>query len=359
MDFAKVAAPLEACHLIKGSIEWTEERIKAFEAVKEIFKAEICLRHINWGATIYLTTDASLMGIGAWIGQKDAQEIIQPVICVSKKLSPTQQRWSATKRELYALMWAMNKLRMYLVGRQFIARVDHKPLVAMMKNPLTAIMEGWVDTINLFRFTTEYLPGEENVIADGLSRSQEEPVQVIRLCDTDVLDGLDVKTVIDTTALSIEAAMQWQAVKQGKKIPSPKECEKIMQETHALGHFSTEMMFRQIWKQGYWWPGIRLHLKTLVQSCLQCLRQDIKHEGFHPSKSITADNVWDHVEMDLIGPLPKSVAGNCWVMTLVDVCLRYTILRALRSKEMEEVAQALWQVICEYGDADLTVRQWD
>jgi transposase InsO family protein len=36
-------------------------------------------------------------------------------------------------------------------------------------------------------------------------------------------------------------------------------------------------------------------------------------------------------------------------MTLVDVCSRYTLLRALASKEMEEVAQVLWQVICEYG----------
>jgi hypothetical protein len=179
-DFAKTSAPLEACRLIRGAIEWTKERIEAFEKVKEIFRQEICLRHINWEQKIFLTTDASLMGIGAWIGQKDTPGNILPVICVSKKLGPTQQRWSATKRELYALMWAMNKLRMYLVGRQFVARVDHKPLVAMLKNPLTPIMEGWVDTINLFHFDTEYLPGEDNVLADALSHSHDETVIRLR-----------------------------------------------------------------------------------------------------------------------------------------------------------------------------------
>ena len=66
----------------------------------------------------YLTTDASLAGIGAWIGQKNQNGIIVPVTCVSKKLNETQQRWSATKRELYALMWGMQKLRHYLLGRQ-------------------------------------------------------------------------------------------------------------------------------------------------------------------------------------------------------------------------------------------------
>ena len=30
-----------------------------------------------------------------------------------RNFTPTQQRWSATKRELYGLMWAMEKLRYY------------------------------------------------------------------------------------------------------------------------------------------------------------------------------------------------------------------------------------------------------
>jgi hypothetical protein len=63
-DFAKMSAPLEAYRLVRGAIEWTEERIEAFEKVKEIFRQEICLRHINWEQKIFLTTDASLMGIG-------------------------------------------------------------------------------------------------------------------------------------------------------------------------------------------------------------------------------------------------------------------------------------------------------
>src|SRR5690606_28589559 len=70
----------------------------------------------------------------------------------------------------WGLMWAMNKFRYYLIGRFFVARVDHQPLVKMMKNRLNLLLEGWIDSILEFNFTVEYLPGRQNVLADALSR---------------------------------------------------------------------------------------------------------------------------------------------------------------------------------------------
>ncbi len=160
--FAELAAPLDSARSTKGAIEWTPEMERAFDALKNLFSSSMLLQRVDWDSTIYLTTDASLTGIGAWIGQKDGDGNILPCICVSKKLSPTQQRWSATKRELYALMWGMQKLRHYLIGRWFIARVDHRPLVNLVKNRMNFLLEGWMDTILQFNFTTEYLPGECN-----------------------------------------------------------------------------------------------------------------------------------------------------------------------------------------------------
>ena len=171
-EYARISAPLEECRNL-SVITWTPQRDTAFEAVKKIFMDDLTLRHIDWDKKVYLTTDASLTGIGAWIGQKNESGQLLPVVCASKKLSATQQRWSATKRELYALMWGMNKFRFYLLGRHFVAFVDHKPLVAMMGNRLSIMMEGWLDDILRFDFSTVYLPGEDNVFADALSRAHE------------------------------------------------------------------------------------------------------------------------------------------------------------------------------------------
>jgi len=90
-DFARLTAPLEAQRNVKGPITWTPELRKAFDDVKRLFAAEILLRHVDWNKEMFLTTDASLSGIGAWIGQKDELGILRPIICVSKKLSATQQ----------------------------------------------------------------------------------------------------------------------------------------------------------------------------------------------------------------------------------------------------------------------------
>ena len=108
-------------------------------------------------------------------------------------------------------------------------------------------------------------------------------------------------------------------------------------------------MFRRLWQQGYWWPRIRDDLRELVRSCLPCLRFDVKTAGYHPAHSVEAEGVWDHVEMDLIGPLPASQEGYTYIMTVVDVLSGYVVLEALKSKSMQDLARALWKIICQYG----------
>ena len=83
--------------------------------------------------------------------------------------------------------------------------------------------------------------------------------------------------------------------------------------------------------------------------CIHCLKFDVKQQGFHPAKSISADKPWDHVQIDLIGPIPKSEDGYQYVLTCVDVMSGYVVLRALTDKSAETMARALWGVITEYG----------
>jgi len=61
-----------------------------------------------------------------------------------------------------------------------------------------------------------------------------------------------------------------------------------------------------------------------------------------------ADRPWDHIEVDLIGPLPVSENGITYILTVVDVCTAYTVLRSLKSKEMEQVARKLWEIFTDY-----------
>ena len=337
-EYAKIAAPLEEIQNAKGIIEWSQDRIAAFNGIKQLFANQLQLQTIDWRKTMYLTTDASLTAIGAWIGQVNSVGKVIPVICISKKLGSTQQRWSATKRELYALMWAMQKLHHYLLGRQFIARVDHKPLVEMLKNRVTPMMEGWVDIILQFEFVTQYMPGHTNSLADALSRSYETSVK---------------KSTIKDPKLQISKSnsdrFEFEAKKRGKSIPKESERISLLEQAHVLGHFSIDSVVKQLWKDGFWWPGIQDDARKTVNKCIDCQRFNIQKEGFHPIKSIEANHPWDHIQIDLIGPLPTSSNGFSWILTTVDVMTGFSLLRAMHHKTMEEVAIHLWQMICEYG----------
>ena len=60
--------------------------------------------------------------IGAVLTQND-----HPVIYISRNLTSVEQKYSNTEREALAVVFAVTRLRHFLLGRKFILRPDHKP----------------------------------------------------------------------------------------------------------------------------------------------------------------------------------------------------------------------------------------
>ena len=56
-----------------------------------------------------------------------------------------------------------------------------------------------------------------------------------------------------------------------------------------------------------------------------------------------------HVSIDLLGPMPTTLDGFNYILILVDVCSRFTILRPLVDKSAESVARALFQIFTDFG----------
>ena len=132
----------------------------------------------------------------------------------------------------------MEKLRFYLLGCKFVVRVDHKPLVAMLQNKLNVMMEDWVDTILHYDFITQYLPREQNGLADALSRSYDTTIVEPKVKTSSVKPGLS------NTSLEVVLAME--AERRRKIIPTIQERISLVEKAHTLGHFSVEMMFRKL-----------------------------------------------------------------------------------------------------------------
>jgi hypothetical protein len=133
------------------------------------------LHYPNLNKKFYVATDASLYGVAAVLYQKDEHDCDKYIIFISSSLTPSltpsQRRWSTTKRELYAIVLALNKFRKFLWGKHFAVYSDHKALVYLHTQKIAdPMMIGWIETLLDFDFDVVHIPGILNKLPDMLSR---------------------------------------------------------------------------------------------------------------------------------------------------------------------------------------------
>ena len=117
-----------------------------------------------------MATDASATGIGAVIYQKDGEET-KYIEFAAKSLSPAARNYSATKRKLLAVVFALTTFNFYLWGRHFTLFTDHQAISYLFTQKHTnAMINRWIDIILPFNFTIIHQPGMRNVLPDKLSR---------------------------------------------------------------------------------------------------------------------------------------------------------------------------------------------
>ena len=96
----------------------------------------------------------------------------------STGISSAQSSYSVYELELCGAAFAMNQCRSYLSGRQFVLRTDHKALLNLENKDLDKIKNNRIirlmEDILGYNFATQHLKGEQNQVADYLSRNPLE-----------------------------------------------------------------------------------------------------------------------------------------------------------------------------------------
>ena len=169
---SRVAEPItRLSHATNVQELWTDEQTQSFVALKQILQSNVILHYPDMEKQFFVATDASLYGVAAVLYQRDQHGRDQYISFVSSSLSPSQRRWSTTKRELYAIVLALQKFRKFVWGRHFVIYTDHKALIYLhtqkIANPM---MIGWIETLLDFDFEVVHIPGIMNKLPDILSR---------------------------------------------------------------------------------------------------------------------------------------------------------------------------------------------
>lgn len=137
-------------------------------------KRQICqdpvLQSPDFTKRFLVQVDASDVGLGAVLAQGEPGEE-KPILFLSKKLFDREKKYSTVEKEGLAIKWAVDSLKYYLLGREFVLQTDHRPLKWMhSKQHQNARVLRWCLALQPYQFTIEHCPGKENLIADYLSR---------------------------------------------------------------------------------------------------------------------------------------------------------------------------------------------
>ena len=91
-------------------------------------------------------------------------------------MTETEKNYCPVELEILAATWGMARLNLYLQGLQhFTLETDHKPLVPILNTKLISDLSPRIQRMRMkmfkFNFTATYVPDEELIDADALSRA--------------------------------------------------------------------------------------------------------------------------------------------------------------------------------------------
>ena len=269
-------------------------------------------------------------------------KFFKPIAFTSRKLSETGKRYSATERELLALVYAYDQFYSHFYGRHIKFYTDHEPLSKMnkLKNPLGRVGRLF-HRLQDEDYEVIYVPGPENYLADFLSRSFEPQVEsnyielkssfdwVTKQKENEEINQVSRLIQLqsnDSEWLKIRNGSRWLREKRelylssgvfkhgNDKIVCPPETKiSVLLNHHDSpfgGHRAYETTLVSI-RNRYYWNYMPSDVKSYCQSCTSC--QLFNYACLHnvaPLKPIQVSRTWQLVGVDFMGVFKTSRHGT-------------------------------------------------
>ena len=172
-NFSQITHSLHLLTKKNQEYVWGNAQEQAFQELKNRLTSSPVLRLPDLSKPFFVQTDASKLGTGAVLLQKDASGISHPCAYLSQALVGAEQNYQVYDLELLAVIRALKAWRPYLISptEPTVFYTDHQNITYFRQpQDLTARQMRWHSILQEYPVRFVHISGHKNGAPDLLSR---------------------------------------------------------------------------------------------------------------------------------------------------------------------------------------------
>lgn len=380
-DLANIAQPLRELTRKGVKFEWGPNQKTSFERIKEYLGTVDRLGFFDPADQTAVMADASPYGLGAVLIQTDSENEHRIISYASKSLTDTERRYCQTEKEALALVWSVERFKMYLFGQSFDLITDCKALEYLFtaRSKPCARIERWVLRLQSFDYQIVHVPGSQN-IADALSR-----LATMKPVPFDTEEEVFIREV--ATLAAAASALKWEEIEEESRLDH--EIREVVHKIRTDNHHDLPLAFKVIANElcavndvllrvdriiipeklrarvlllaheghpgmrlmkshlrtNVWWPKMDQQVERYVKQCKGCTLVSAPNAPEPIIRRNLPDQPWVDIAADFLGPLPDGQ----YLLVVVDYYSRYMEVVEMRSITAADTISELATIFSRYG----------